>query len=138
MHKESNRLSRLAMVLGRGTIDLEFAEKLEEVVRNVQELQKKGSITLTVVVEPAVGRDKQPITDQVWLSTEIKVNAPKPALPSTLQFVDQKGELSSTDPQLELDVVRAHRESMRAPDEAQGRQGRSGHQLTNQEKPHDS
>jgi len=115
---EGNRLSRIAQTLARGTLDLQFAEKLTELIEQVRARQKKGTIVLKIEVEPSTGRDKEIIDDRVWLTHDIVMKPPEPKKPTSLLFLTDSNDLSPHDPQLEIAEVAAHRRSLQAPDES--------------------
>jgi hypothetical protein len=71
----------------------EAGEKLAEVVAAVIEHGKKGSLTLTINVEPQKGDG-----NLVIVTDEVKAKVPKAPSPASAFFSDDHGNLSRRDP----------------------------------------
>lgn len=71
----------------------EAGEALAEVVARVVELQKKGSVTLTINVEPAKGDE-----NSVIVTDSLKAKVPQAPAPPSRFFSDPHGNLSRRDP----------------------------------------
>jgi hypothetical protein len=71
----------------------EAGEALAEVVAGVVDLQKKGSITVTINVEPAKGDE-----NSVIVTDSLKVKVPQAPAPPSRFFSDSHGNLSRRDP----------------------------------------
>lgn len=88
----------------RGGAALADADRLcADVVKAVKETGKKGSVTLTIIIEP----DKTDNT-VVTLQPDVTVKTPRRAYAKGIFFVDDRtGELSREDPrQIEMDLKR--------------------------------
>lgn len=71
----------------------EAGEGLAALVAAVIENQKKGSLTITINVEPAKGDERSVVVSDV-----LKVKAPEPSKPQSRFFSDPHGNLSRRDP----------------------------------------
>lgn len=92
---------------GRG-VDL-ASHRLAEVVQAVDETGKKGSITITLTVEPEKGGGSQKT-----IAMDVKAKIPEVDLPKGVFFSDQDGTLHRTDPRQEEMFREAGRDTARA------------------------
>jgi hypothetical protein len=84
----------------RGAGHTRASEALQALVSAVLDTGKKGSVTVTVSVEPMKGNPDAMLTT-IDVKEKLPVNASKPAV----FYADDDGNLSRTDPgQLQLDV----------------------------------
>jgi|GEM_PF-5110975 len=86
-------VSSILMEHRGGGLHNEASEELQTVVKAVKDTQKKGSLTITISVEPA--KDDE---DSVVLSDTLKVNAPRPTTKPSRWFTDDHGNVSRTNP----------------------------------------
>lgn len=78
-----------------GDAHLSISHELHELIEKVDAHGKKGTLTITVTVEPPTnGMDGKPIA----IGIESAVKAPKPTPPKALYFVDKDGNPSRQDP----------------------------------------
>ncbi len=75
-----------------GLLHAELTEELSEVVQSVIDLNKGGSITIKLSIEPS-GRDQKTI----FVKDEVKVKKPEDR-PKTLFFSDGRGNIGRRDP----------------------------------------
>ena len=88
---------------GRPKTHEELSEALWDLVARVVDTGKKGSVTLTVIVE----RDKK-AQDVLFVSDEIKLRLPEYDRPAAIYWQGRQGNLSRSDPrQPELEGLRA-------------------------------
>lgn len=81
----------------------ELSEALWDLVARCADTRKKGSLTLTIAIEPA-----KDAPDVLMVSDEIKLKLPEYPRPSAIYWADGQGNLSRTNPQQpELDGLRA-------------------------------
>jgi len=85
-------IETLDEMAGGRLVDLATAD-LHELVTQVVELKKKGSLVLTMVVEPAGD-----LTRMVAITGEVTVKPPKPAPEAGLFFAGAQGTLHRDDP----------------------------------------
>lgn len=76
-----------------GSLHAELGEHLADITARVIELQKSGTLTLTVKIAPT-GEGQH----SVFISDEVKAKPPEPPRPKALFFSDGKGNLSRRDP----------------------------------------
>lgn len=89
---------------GRGRTHVELGEGLHTLIARVKDTGKKGSITLTVTVEPMkkAGDDKT-----VVVSDSINLKLPEHDRPGAVWFIGDDGNLQKDDPdQLSFDSLR--------------------------------
>lgn len=81
-----------------GALHAEVSDLMQEIVRNVIELEKTGSLTITLKVAPTKdGRT-------VFVTDEVKAKVPQPERGGSIMFTDANGNLSRRDPtQMTLD-----------------------------------
>lgn len=77
----------------RGTLDGEVTDALREVVQEVSDLGKKGSVLIEVVVEPA-GSSKRTVA----IGGKVTKKSPKPDAELSVYYPDERGELFRDDP----------------------------------------
>jgi hypothetical protein len=95
-------LSAILMEHRGGGLHNEASEELQKVVAAVKDTQKKGSLTITINVEPA--KDDE---NSVVLSDTLKASAPRPATKPSRWFTDDHGNVSRTNPrQHEIEGLR--------------------------------
>jgi hypothetical protein len=83
-----------------GSLHAELGEHLADITARVIELQKAGSVTLTVKIAPT-GEGQ----NSVFITDDVKAKPPEPPRPKALFFSDSKGNLSRRDPrQAELPI----------------------------------
>jgi hypothetical protein len=80
--------------IGRGLVHEEASTALVELVSSVQEHAKKGTLTLTIAVEPIKKGDASALVT----SAQIKVTPPKGDPISSVFFTDRHGNLTREDP----------------------------------------
>lgn len=96
-------LSAVLMEHRGGGLHNEASEELQKVVAAVKETQRKGSLTITISVEPAKDDEMS-----VVLSDALNAKAPRPATKPSRWFTDDHGNVSRTDPrQQEIGGLRA-------------------------------
>lgn len=80
----------------------EIGIELHQLLEAVKAHGKKGSLTVTVVIEPpSNGVDGGPLP----IGIEYASKAPKPAAPKSIYFLDDQGNPTRTDPrQMALDL----------------------------------
>jgi hypothetical protein len=71
----------------------ELGEAVQHVTSKVRDTGKKGSITLTLTIEPLNGE-----TDVLAVNDEIRVKAPEHSRKGSLAYPDAHNNLSRTDP----------------------------------------
>lgn len=76
-----------------GTVANDAAAAMQELVNAVNELGKKGELTLKLVVQPLKGN-----TTALSVSGEVTVKAPKPEPATAVFFYDAAGNLMRDDP----------------------------------------
>jgi hypothetical protein len=76
----------------QGALHAELTEKLAELTAACVELEKKGTLTLKITVEP----QKDKVT--LFVTDDVKVAAPVADRPSALYFADADGSLRREDP----------------------------------------
>lgn len=87
---------------GRGRTHDELGEALHSLVARVKDTGKKGSVTLTVVVEPMKKDDRM-----VVVGDKIAIKLPEHDRPSGVWFVGRDGNLQRDDPdQMSFDSLR--------------------------------
>jgi len=89
---------------GRGRTHAELGEGLHTLIARVKDTGKKGSVTLTVTVEPMkkAGDDKT-----VVVSDSISLKLPEHDRPGAVWFIGDDGNLQKDDPdQLTFDSLR--------------------------------
>ncbi|WP_131104048.1 hypothetical protein [Ornithinimicrobium sufpigmenti] len=87
---------------GRGRTHDELGEALHTLIARVKDTGKKGSVTLTVVVEPMKKDDRM-----VVVGDKIAIKLPEHDRPSGLWFVGKDGNLQRDDPdQLAFEALR--------------------------------
>jgi hypothetical protein len=87
---------------GRGRTHDELGEALHTLIARVKDTGKKGSVTLTVVVEPMKKDDRM-----VIVADKIAIKLPEHDRPSGVWFVGKDGNLQRDDPdQLAFDSLR--------------------------------
>lgn len=85
-----------------GTTHDELGEGLHDLVARVRDTGKKGSVSLTITVEPLKGE-----SDVLIVSDEIKLRLPEHDRKASLFYPDEFGNLSRTDPnQLTFESLR--------------------------------
>jgi hypothetical protein len=95
-------LSAILMEHRNGGLHNEASEELQKVVAAVKETQKKGSLTITIAVEPAKDDEMS-----VVLMDSLSAKAPRPSTKPSRWFTDDHGNVSRTDPrQQELSGLR--------------------------------
>lgn len=91
--KPTTRLDTVLREHRGGGLHNEISEELADLVATCRALKKKGSLTVTLNIEPDKADDRQ-----VIISDDVKVKAPKaPTQPSRF-FSDDAGNLSRRDP----------------------------------------
>lgn len=82
----------------------EIGTELHHLIEAVRETGKKGSLVVTVVIDPpAAGMDGGPLS----IGIESTLKAPKPTAPRSIYFVDAEGNPTRQDPrQLSFDSLR--------------------------------
>lgn len=75
----------------KGRISQSLASKLREVVKAVQATGQKGSISLTLKIQPAGGMT-------VKVLPEVKTTVPEGEQETSIFFVTDEGDLSRSDP----------------------------------------
>jgi hypothetical protein len=75
-----------------GALHGELAEALAEVARAVVDVQKPGTLTLTLKLKPSK------VDGALTVEDEVKVKAPEPDRGAALFFPDSAGNLSRRDP----------------------------------------
>jgi hypothetical protein len=80
--------------IGRGLVHEEASNALVELVASVQEHARKGTLTLTITVEPIKKGDASALVT----SAQIKVTPPKGDPVSSVFFTDRHGNLTREDP----------------------------------------
>ncbi|MFB7440202.1 hypothetical protein ACFC01_17895 [Streptomyces mirabilis] len=79
----------------RGEAHEQASTEFHELLAAVQEHGKKGSLTLTVTVEPPKGgMDGAPVA----ISIDTVLKAPKASAPPSIYFVDDDGNATRNDP----------------------------------------
>lgn len=78
----------------QGGLANEASEQLAEVTEAARRLGKKGSLTITITVDPI----KDNSAGLVNVSDEIKAKIPKEPTPGSTFFTDERGNLSRRDP----------------------------------------
>ncbi|MBT9255399.1 hypothetical protein KMZ30_07410 [Phycicoccus sp. KQZ13P-1] len=87
---------------GKGRTHDELSETLHTLIARVKDTGKKGSVTLTVVVEPMKKDDRM-----VVVSDQIKIRLPEHDRPSNAWFIGEDGNLQRDDPdQLPFETLR--------------------------------
>ena len=88
--------------LAKGTLDAELTEELTELVKQINENHKGGTITLTLKLKPTiVGQD----VAYIQIDADIAVKHPKPQRLASHLFPTYDGDLLRQDPdQRELDL----------------------------------
>lgn len=87
---------------GRGRTHEELGEALHTLVARVKDTGKKGSVTLTIVVEP-MKKDERLLV----VGDKIAIKLPEHDRPSAVWFVGKDGNLQRDDPdQLSFDSLR--------------------------------
>lgn len=76
-----------------GSLHAELGEHLADIAARVIDLQKAGTLSLTVKIAPT-GEGQ----NSVFISDEVKAKPPEPPRPKALFFSDTKGNLSRRDP----------------------------------------
>lgn len=80
--------------LGNGKTNKEMSEALWDLIDKVTQTGKKGTLSLTLTVEPMSKADGGPVT----VKDEIKLRPPEfPRIP-TVAYVDENGNLSRNNP----------------------------------------
>lgn len=78
-----------------GRSNEEISSELNELLRRVNEHGKKGSLVITVTVEPPKGHiDGAPVA----ISIDSVLKAPKASAPPSIYFVDEQGNATRNDP----------------------------------------
>lgn len=92
-HVKSDALE-LIRNIDRGNVAFELSKKLAEVVRAVSETGKRGSVSITLDIEP------MPKFGSAATAIKPKINAnlPAPTLKQTVKFARPDGTLSGDDP----------------------------------------
>lgn len=86
---------------GRGRLHDELSEGLATLVAACQELEKGGSLSLTIKVKPSKDGES------VQISDDLKIKAPEPDRQPSVFFTDRHGNVSRNNPrQDELPGVR--------------------------------
>lgn len=94
-----------------GSLHAELGEHLAEITARVVELQKSGTVTLTVKIAPT-GEGQ----NSVFITDDVNAKPPQPARPKALFFSDSKGNLSRRDPrQAELPLKDVSTDAPTAP-----------------------
>jgi hypothetical protein len=87
---------------GNGRTHDELSDALHDLISRVKDTGKKGSVSLTIQVEPMKKDDRM-----VVVSDAIKVKLPEHDRPAGVWFTDRDGNLSRNDPdQLSFDSLR--------------------------------
>jgi hypothetical protein len=86
-------LSAILMEHRGGGLHNEASEELQKVVAAVKETQKKGSLTITISVEPAKDDEMS-----VVLMDALSAKAPRPSTKPSRWFTDDHGNVSRSDP----------------------------------------
>lgn len=86
-------VSSILMEHRGGGLHNEASEELQAVVKAVTETQKKGSLTITINVEPA--KDDE---NSVVLSDTLKPSIPRATTKPSRWFTDDHGNVSRTNP----------------------------------------
>ena len=86
-------LSAILMEHRGGGLHNEASEELQKVVAAVKETQKKGSLTITINVEPAKDDEMS-----VVLMDALSAKAPRPSTKPSRWFTDEHGNVSRSDP----------------------------------------
>lgn len=81
--------------LNKGALDVELTEAMADLVQQVRDTHKKGSISLTITVSML----NSSADDVMKLTPEIKLNVPKMAQPSAVFWSTADGDLLRNDPQ---------------------------------------
>lgn len=90
--------------LRAGDAMTDASETLAKLIHDIQSVGKRGSLTLTLTIEPVTKGN----TTTLVVVDEIKVKPPKIDEGSTIVFANEKGQLSRRDPrQPELPMERA-------------------------------
>jgi|SRR5690625_87599 len=88
--------------LHRGDLSAELDDALRQLVYAVQQTGKKGTIQLTIAVQPAT---KTGDVEQVIVSAKLKESPPKPDRAPSLFYTDRDGGLLREDPkQMKMDL----------------------------------
>lgn len=85
--------ARTLSELQRGIVADDAATALAEVTKAVQEVGKKGKVTLTITVSPYKGNP-----DIVNVSGQVKADIPVADPPASVFYPDPDGNLSRSDP----------------------------------------
>lgn len=87
---------------GRGRTHDELGEALHDLIARVKDTGKKGSVSLTIAVEPMKKDDRM-----VVVSDQIKLKLPEHDRPAGVWFTDKDGNLTRNDPdQLAFESLR--------------------------------
>ncbi len=93
----------LLMSLDKGKPHQDMSEAFWDLVQKVDELHKKGTVTLTLSVEPTSKGDGGPLA----VAAEVKLSLPKPPSSATIMWPDHDGNLARNDPnQPEIEGIR--------------------------------
>lgn len=90
--------------INRGMLDEELTEALTEVVKQVRETKKKGSVTLTLDVSMLNKRDE----NAVKITPKVKTSIPELPQAETIMWSTHDGDLLRDDPiqqKLDLQIV---------------------------------
>ena len=89
--------------LDKGRVHLEASEGLWDLIQAVEQVKKKGTFTLTLVVAPVNDAEGSPLD----VRAEVKVSPPRPAPRANVAYVDEQGNLTRNDPrQPEIEGLR--------------------------------
>jgi hypothetical protein len=86
-----NRFCETLRQVRNGALETEMNDALQELVHEVERTGKKGSLTLTIEVQPA-GEGKQ------FVNGATKAKLPSPTNQATLFYVKENGDLTRRDP----------------------------------------
>lgn len=89
--------------MNKGSLDIELTEALAELVKQVRATHKKGSISLSLNVQPLSQSDE----DVLKITPEIKTNLPKMPQPQSIFWSTADGDMLRNDPtQTELEFTK--------------------------------
>ncbi len=84
----------ILLELDKGRLHEDLSEGLWDLTQAVETLKKKGSLTLSLTVEPSGKADGAPLQ----ISGEVKVSAPRPSVKPTVMFVGEDGNVTTRNP----------------------------------------
>jgi len=93
----------ILMELEKGQTHRDLSEAMYDLVAQVSDVKKKGTLSLLLTVEPLDKSEGGPVV----VRADVKACPPKPPATNTVLYVDPKGNLSRSNPfQPELEGLR--------------------------------